>query len=374
MIRTDANQKLALLKTSASTSRVLNLNWIHERYRDDLGLVRHPLFLSARLNQCIIIKHTLRPYERDNLRLARTNATKVILPFAATHLGMGGYSAFVEQPGFANDLRSLLSLPQGSADFQRDCDVLFELARLPSLDPYLMRERLKRRGYTICPSYFEVSEADVRRLEQAVAKDISQLVDLAYGSGSSVAGEFSDKLAHLLLTDDTSEALAPLRDTLRLTPQEHEAGMFGWKGFLYYKWLVGTMRGLFRPVIEQILSAHIANAEPDDIVRLGKLRGRVASHFVQRVQEIELALESYDDAFRKLVEDGKPSGFRQFLLSAPERFIQTGGRLAAVNHILSFWRFRYPNGASEPIERDDAFDLFREFDVSLENNEETVEI
>lgn len=237
-----------------------------------------------------------------------------------------------------------------------------------------MRERFKRLGYTISPLYFEVSEADLGELRQAVAADIGVLVQLAYGSNGDEAKVLAAKLAQLLLTDDTSAALIPLRDTLQLSPEQHDAAMFGWKGFLYYKWLVGSMRRSFRPVIEEILSARIARAEVSELLQLGRIRGRVATRFTQRVQDIETALKSYDDAYALLVRAGKPSAFRQFLLKAPQMFLDTGTPLAAVNHITKFWRYRYPEGPPEPLEVEEAFDLFSEFETSLAGPEDILEI
>ncbi len=370
----NANRRLALLKSSASTSRVLNLPWIQERYRDEPDLRARPLFVSQRLNECIIIKHPLQPHERKDLQLNQANATKIVLPFASTDLGMGGYAAFLEERGFDNSLRELLGVAPGTPAFVRDCVILKELARLPSLDPYLLRERFKRLGFAISPCYFEVSEADIRELQRAVAADIGLLVHLAYGSDGDDAKPLAAKLAHLLLTDDMSDALIPLRDTLRLSTEQHDAAMFGWKGFLYYKWLVSSMRLSFRPVISEILSARIAGGDKSEITRLGQIRSRIATRFSKRVQQIETALQSYDDAFSSLVGDGKPGAFRKFLLDAPQMFLDTGSQLAAVNHITSFWRQRYPTAPTAPLELEDAFDLFREFETSLSDTEEIIEI
>lgn len=107
-------RSLALLKSSASTARVLNLNWTHEHYQGEPDLRARPFFLSPRLNECIIIKHPLRPTERRDLQLKQTNGTKIVLPFAATDLNAGGYSAFLEQRGFDNSLRELLGVAAGA--------------------------------------------------------------------------------------------------------------------------------------------------------------------------------------------------------------------------------------------------------------------
>lgn len=359
-------RNLSLLKSSASTARVLNLHWIKQKRSDDPEYAKYPFFETARLNEAIIIKHTLRRSEQESLKIERASATKVVLPFSTADLKLGGYSAFVEQEDFEPALIQLLGAEANKSKLSRDLEVLRELARLPSLDPYLMRERFNRLGYKVGKCYFDISEADVKKLEAVVALDIKRLITLAYGEGEPTANALSEKLARMLLTDETDEALTPLRETLHLTAEQHAAGMFSWKGFLYYKWLVGTQRSTFKPVAEQILTLRVLDAHPEDTAFLDKVRREIVDQFSVRIQDIESALASYDRAFNKLVADQKPNAFRKFLMMAPHMFIETGEHLAAVNHITSFWRYRFPPGSPKRIPVDDAYDLFREFASCLE--------
>ena len=52
------------------------------------------------------------------------------------------------------------------------------------------------------------------------------------------ARELSVRLADKLMTDETAQSLDPLRATLQLSGDEYREGVFAWKGFLYYKWMV----------------------------------------------------------------------------------------------------------------------------------------
>ena len=368
-----ATRKLSLLKSSASTARVLNLNWIKSKRGEDEDYLRHPFFLTPRLNEAIIIKHTLRKSEQETLNIDRASATKIILPFSTTDLKLGGYSAFVEQEDFEHALAELLGREIDKGKLQRDLEVLRELSRLPSLDPYLMRERFRRLGYRVGKCYFDISEADVKKLEAVVAHDIKRLVNLAYGEGEPTANTLSEKLARMLLTDETDDALIPLRETLRLTPKQHAAGMFSWKGFLYYKWLVSTQRATFKPVAEQILTLRLVDPHPEDTAFLDRIRREIVEQYSKRILAVEAALASYDRAFNKLVADQKPNAFRKFLMMAPHMFMETGEDLAAVNHITSFWRYRFPPGAPRRIAVDDAYDLFREFAGCLDISTHFVE-
>ena len=65
--------------------------------------------------------------------------------------------------------------------------------------------------------------------------------------------------------------------------------------------------------------------------------------------------------------------FRDFLLSAPGRFIGLGAAIGAVEHMHSLWGFRFPPGATWMMEADEAFTMLGEFDRMLATAELTQE-
>src|SRR6185369_9558880 len=98
---------------------------------------------------------------------------------------------------------------------QNDAETLEAIAELPSLDPFLLREHLKRRGYAISPTHFAISQGDADRMQKFVGGEIARLIQLAYKDEGVGAGNVS-KLVEALLSSQTDERLEPLRLTLRL--------------------------------------------------------------------------------------------------------------------------------------------------------------
>ncbi|MBR9826044.1 MAG: hypothetical protein GYB36_09615 [Alphaproteobacteria bacterium] len=365
MAHSSKARSLAYIRESASTARVLNLHRVFEKFGDTEEWASAPLFRSERLNTAFIIKHTLRADERENLRIERFTGTKVIFPLAKQDLRLGGFSLFVEQAGFAEGIQEALGKDADPDVIAADVEVLEEIAALPSLDPYLLRERIGRLGTRPARCYFDIADADVERVETYVVREIRKLVELAYGIEGPEARLISGKLAKLIMRDEKAKALDPLRQTLRLSGEEYAQGMFGWKGFLYYKWNLEALRPTFEPVAKEILSARFIRAHPDDETFLNQTRRSIVRALYQRIDEVDKALKAYDTAFNSLVHDGEPGAFRDFLLEAPKMFIETGEYLASINHICSFWRFRFPPGTPSRIEVDDAYDVFRDFSTSL---------
>ena len=238
----DGRRDLALIRASGSTARVLNLALVYERFGDTEDYKTKPLFRNSRFNRALILKHVLRPHERDLFTRPMTCATKVILPYAAAELQLGGISIMVGESNFERLLREAVGGYNDEADFQADVELLRVIAALPSFDPFLMRERLRHMGVSPAKVYFDIAEADLARMRAFVGKEIATLVNLAFATGGHDAGDLSHRLAEKLMTDETAKTLDPLRATLRLSGEEYIEGVFAWKGFLYYKWLMDEVR------------------------------------------------------------------------------------------------------------------------------------
>lgn len=366
-MKPDRNRDLSLIRESGSTARVVNLALIHDRFGETEEYTANPLFKNKRLNRSVLLKHSPRPNEKSNFARPKQCATKIVVPFASSDLRLGGASMFVDQIGFERTLRESLGYQDG-ADYQRDVDLLRLLDSLPSFDPFLMRERLRQSGFEPARCYFEVSEADVLRMRQFVGQEIAQLVGLAFANGGTGARELSAKLADKLMTDETAKSLDPLRETLRLSGDEYREGVFAWKGFLYYKWLLNDLTPQMAQLKPALLSTRVIRPSPDDKKLIVETRARIVAYLDAASEKVNEALGEYATAFNALSE-GKPTAFRDFLIRAPTLFIPIGEAIGVMRHIDSFWRFRFPGRGVPMLEADEALELFQDFDLTLEGVE-----
>lgn len=363
MARPNPHRSLSLIRASGSTARVLNLPFIAERHGETEEFQEKPLFKTKRLNTALILKHVLRPEDRALFTAAPTVATKMVLPFASTDLALGGLSFFVGQKSFERGLRDALGSAVTPDDFASDIELLRLLDTLPSFDPFLMRERLRQSGYEPARCYFEVSEADVKRMRDFVGGEIAQLVGLALANGGDEAREVSRRLADKLMTDDTAKSLDPLRQTLRLSGDDYREGVFAWKGFLYYKWLMKELAPKLAQLQPNIVGAKVFRATPDEAATIVAVRKKIISQLIQANARVEETLGEYGVAFAGL-SGGDPMAFRDFLLNAPALFVPMGEAVGVVTHIQSFWTFRF--GSEAPmLEAEEALDIFRDFDAAL---------
>lgn len=353
-------RNLAYLQASASTARVLNLLAVWKDHAEDAAWRERPLFRNPILNRSMIIKHRLRRNEIDLFARRRQTATKVLMPIDSTDLRLGGRFVFVDQINFGASLRDIF----GAGFSDQDLETLRRIDRLPSLDPFLMREQLRRHGVEPAQCYFELSDADLKRMFAFVQAEITPLVAMSLGSVEG-ADTYASVLVGKILSNASGEEMEPLRQTLRLAPDEYAEGVFCWKGFLYYKWSVHSALADVRRVAREVATIKPVgplDQESRDYIERG--RSVLGRQILKTCDAVLGTLKVYDDAYANLTQNGRPTAFREFLLEAPALFTRLGEQVGAIQHIVSFWRFRFQEGAAKPSV-EELIDIFMDFETSL---------
>jgi hypothetical protein len=355
-----AIRNLAHLRRSASTARLLNLLKISLDHGEEPEWAARPLFRTPALNRSLIIKHRLRRDETDSFYLRRQVATKVVIPLDPNDLKAGGRYVFVGQRDFDRVMQEAFGIDAGHPDIA----TLGLLDRLPSLDPFLLREQLKRGGVEPASCYFSISESDLQRMARFVEDEIRPLVTLSVGADLEAVGS-TRRLAGKILSNDPRDRMEALRETLRLEVDDYEEGVFCWKGFLYYKWLLASFSADVAAVAEAVRTVRpIGKVDGDARVWLDRSRAVLRERIFETCGEAGRTLAIYDAAYAGLTTEGRPVAFRDFLLDAPRLFARLGDQLGAIQHIVSFWRYRFSPGASR-VDVEELIDIFTDFETGL---------
>lgn len=360
-----AVRSLEHLERSASTARVLNLLKVSHEHGDTDDWRARPFFETPGLNSALIIKHRLRRDEIDLFHGRRQVATKVIIPIDRSDLRTGGRYVFVNQTRFEATLREVFGVEGDHPDIR----TLQLIDQLPSLDPFLLREQLRRAGLDPAPCYFALSEADLGRMLEFVKGEITPLVSLSLGTEMTSSASI-ERMAAKILSNAPGDRMDALGATLRLNPEQYQEGVFCWKGFLYYKWSLRSLMGDIKSVAENV--GKIRPVGPmDHNAREYVERGRnvLRSQIVQTCTEVRQTLRIYDEAYANLTQHDNPLAFRDFLLEAPALFSRLGDQLGAIQHIVSFWNFRFAPKAPAPGV-DELIDIFMDFETGLRGREQ----
>ena len=358
-----AVRNLTYLERSGSTARVLNLHATERRNRADPDHGKRPLFQHPMLNRGIYLKHRVRPNEAELFDDGRPVATKILLPLDPQDLRLGGRYVFVGERGFDRVMETMFGASM-TAD-KRDRRLLDLLDEIPSLDPFLLREHLRRNGMEASPCYFDLSEADLKAIFRFVEDQVEPLVRLSLDGDLGFAGE-TGKLVKKMLAGNIDSTLDPLRQVLRLEPSQFTEGVFCWKGFLYYKWALQEVL-LQAPAVARQIATISAQGPQTTAVRdyIDSARETVRAGMSDSCDAVAAILDIYDRAFDELVTRGDPQAFRDFLLAAPARFMELGDRLGAINHLVSFWTYRFPANRRPAVGGEELADIFLDFEQGL---------
>ncbi len=356
-------RRLTALQQSGSTARVLNLSSVHNRPADAESIGEAPFFEHPTLDRCIIVKHRLRMQEYEAFASPQPTATKVMLPIDSRDLKLGARYFFVGQKNFEDVVEAAFgeALRPGS----RDRLVLDLITSLPSLDPFLLREHLKRNGINPARVYFNISDADLQKMYDFVRRELTALVARSFASEYGVSA-YAAKLVEKLLSNSPDADFEPLRMTLKLDAQEYLDGIFAWRGFLYYKWMLADLTDKFARVkteIEKITPRGPKDPEASEYTPAA--RSKILASIDRTRDGVSEMLTVYDRAYGGLTNDGQPGAFRDFLLAAPDMFTQLGERLGALQHIISFWRYRFADFRRTSISPSELMDIFLDFEDSL---------
>lgn len=360
---TDRNvRNLSWLEAKGSSSRLLNLHRIALEYGATAEWNEQPMFNDRMLNRALIIKHRLRRDEIHNFRHRRFVATKIVLPIDPRALGVGGRFMFVGQNNFYQAMSANFGLSREDEDTRR----LELLDRLPAFDPFLMREYLRTNGANVGSCYFNISNGDTAGITEFVKSEVESLVKLSMSSGADMKSSNPvARMTSIILSTELGSELALLGRTFRLEPEQYREGVFCWKGFLYYKWMIArTMSGVGEVAEGVRAICPRGRVDTSAAMELDRSRERISEQIIQACDDAGRMIAAYDRAYEGLVVGGRPEQFRDFLLAAPRLFARLGERLGAIEHIVSFWSYRFGHGHATP-DAAELLDIFSDFETSL---------
>jgi hypothetical protein len=356
-------RSLLHLQENASSARTLNLMAIWSKHGQSPDYSLSPLFTVSLLNRSIIVKHRLRQNELDTFSEKRISGTKVILPIDMTDLRSGARSFLIGQKGYGDVLTELLGTTDHAG--KRDRDLLDAIDSLPSLDPFLMRERLRQAGFHAARCYFDLSDADSARMTEFVQQELAPLVGMTFGDLGLSLNDVTSKLAASIMANASDVEMEPLRVGMGMQVGDFQEGIFCWKGFIYYKWAMSNLLPDVRPVLADLVAARPAGRSTSDersYIRASK--ARLVEIMNDACGMVRTTLKVYDDAYLDLTRNGQPRSFREFLLTAPKMFYELGEKLGAIHHVVSFWNFRSAS-SNMSINASEFVDLLADFELSL---------
>jgi len=337
-----AAQHLAT-ELNAGSSRVYHVDRLHRMVQDtgagpDDFLFRHP-----ELHRIIFIKQALRDAQYQSTRLSRIG-TKLYFAFNETNAYEGGKSIFVGDPNFDNALafQAGFDRKRGVQDYIRDRDIIQIFDQLPSLDPFLLKDRLLAEALTPHPGYFEISQEEWSRIRDHVMSRFRPIVEFAFGGLDAARAQSRLRLLVEKLWDAKDmETLGPIIKAMELDPREAPMALHAWKGVIYYDYRMASLETSIREFAEWLGRG----AEPIDLIPAANrkivldVRDATRALLRERWRKARARLDEYNTAYRKLfIDKQSPGPFIAFLGGASDVFGELGDTLSRLDHANEVWR------------------------------------
>jgi len=83
------------------------------------------------------------------------------------------------------------------------------------------------------------------------------------------------------------------------------------------------------------------------------------------LNDVQTVIGRYDEVYNSLVVNRDPKAFCEFLLAAPPLFMDLGEMIGAVEHVVSYWKFRFPDEAPLVADAEEVEAIFQDFVMSF---------
>jgi hypothetical protein len=317
--------------------RVLNVNVITHRI-----LAKDPaaalFFRNKPLNNLVLIKDTM---PADLRRLVSTAiGTKLYFPFNENNIYEGGRTIFASDKHLEAAL--LEQFGQGAMDraaLDQDLRVIKVLDRLPSLDPFLLKDVFLNEKIAMNEAYFEVGDEVWKEIEQFILERFQPLVKAAFPEAAT-ADEKGRRLVEKLWEARDLEALDPLITAFRLPKSEALEIFSAWKGIIFYSFQCERAKPMFAKLLTWLKDLQFPVVAISAEERK-ELKGGLAQAQEQlRIewQKADAILKEYQDCYDKMFKAKTSSAeFVAFLKKSNKLYWELGNSLGKIGHGTYCW-------------------------------------
>lgn len=323
------------------------------------------MFQSEELNQIIIFKQPSFAIDRSpkemrarpapagtKSSLGRPIQTAIFIPKVHNEPDLGGHAIFMGQPKYAEMMKHHCGIDVTDvAAHANDLALLRVLEDVPSFDPFLLKSVLTDKKMSIDEHYLNVAKEEEAEVRQVIEQRVRPIVSRAYaGLAPAEAEKRTQSFIDGIWDPNSSDAtafIAAFRVEAAAIPE-----VFGaWKGVSYYQYQLQHIR----PRIAELLSfLQSDDSIPTDIRKmvgseresLMMFRKDILTRLRNAYKNTQTILQECDQAYDALINDGNPLPFRDFLITAIDKYWTLGACNCALALVTDVW-FRFSgNGRS----------------------------
>ncbi|MBI1777617.1 MAG: hypothetical protein HYR63_19940 [Proteobacteria bacterium] len=301
-------------------------------------------FQTKDLNHSYIIKEARDAREQDSVGagIPAPLTTRIYFPFDANRPQAGGQSISLsvdtvqllrelkEHVGLVDDLKNSATA--------NDLKMLNALKSLPSLDPFLLKDKLIRDDLKVNERYLYIDDDEWEKIKSYVNSKFTELANFVYEREADKSKPA--KLMEALWDMKDKKALENLGGALGLPPGESAELFYSWKGVIYYEHSFELLKANITQFSDWIVNGSIPTGpiSKTDREACDKMRNQLKACLRQSLSFTLNFMKKYNLAYDNLFKLKKTAeGFVGFLKNAPNHFNVVGTNISTVNHCMSIW-------------------------------------
>jgi len=304
-----------------------------------------PLFFRTRkANNLVLLKYSPTGAERDLLTDGRPVQTKLYLAFNERNIYEGGKTVLLSDPQLDAVMAEHLaaSAELNPEDFYHDRTLLALIDSLPSLDPFLIRDRLEIEAIAVNEAYLDIPPAELAAIKAFVREKMAAVASFAMQNQNPQDSVLAvDRLTQKLWEAKDAEALKPVIEAFRIDPADAPSIVYAWKGTIYFDYEFTRHQDKWKRVGNWLGGG---GAEPRDTgfgsqkADIARLRDE-AQHARQNTwMKVSGLLQKYQQSFDALfVNKENGAAFIDFLKNSKETFWALGDGLSRLSHSHNIW-------------------------------------
>jgi predicted DNA-binding protein YlxM (UPF0122 family) len=99
--------------------------------------------------------------------------------------------------------------------------------------------------------------------------------------------------------------------------------------------------------------------------RITDVKAVIRDRVHESLKRVRQIMSLYDEGLAGLTKNGNAGEFRNFLLEAPNLFIELGHAMGVISHIVSYWQHQFKPTQTEVVNVEEFLDLLKEFELGL---------
>ncbi len=297
-------------------------------------------FRNKPLNTMVLVKDTVPEADRKPGR--PFVGTKLYFPFNNNNIYEGGRTIFWHDEHIKAAVMGQYGEGALTQDaLTKDMEILEILDKLPSLDPFLLKDVFLRRKIEMNESYFDVSEEAWTEIETFMLQRFEPLVHAAF---PEAVEESSDDKARMLIDKIWEardlEALKPLIMAFRLPEYEALDIFSSWRGIVYYSYQYQKEQIHFVDLLKWLKESEAppVGIPTPEVKEMQTMLGFVQEHMRKEWQTVEMIVREYQNSYDKMFKDKISStDFLNFLKGSNDTYWKIGNSFGKINHAIYCW-------------------------------------